>query len=101
MLAMQETLVQSLGQEGPWEKEIATHSSILAWRASWMEEPGRLQSMGFKESDTTEATQRARLIKDPKNYRRKIKNLQFGCFCESCLFFILYIVKMTQQKPKM
>ena len=44
--AMQETQVQSLGQEDPVEKEMATHSSILAWRIPWTEEPGRLQSMG-------------------------------------------------------
>ena len=41
---MRETWVQSLGQEGPLEKEMATHSSILAWRIPWTEEPGRLQS---------------------------------------------------------
>ena len=39
---MQETLVQSLGQEDPLEKEMATHSSILAWKIPWTEEPGRL-----------------------------------------------------------
>ena len=44
--AMQETWVPSLGQEGPLEKGIATHSSILAWRIPWTEKPGRLQSMG-------------------------------------------------------
>ena len=38
--------VRSLGQEDPLEKEMATHSSILAWKIPWMEEPGRLQSMG-------------------------------------------------------
>ena len=43
--AMQETWVQSLGQEDPLEKGMATHSSILAWRIPWAEEPGRLQSM--------------------------------------------------------
>ena len=43
---MQETWVRSLGQEVPLEKEIATHSSILASKIPWMEEPGRLQSMG-------------------------------------------------------
>ena len=51
---MQETRVRSLCREDPLEKEMATHSSILAWRISWTEEPGRLQSMGSKESDTTE-----------------------------------------------
>ena len=43
---MQETWVQFLGQEDPLEKEMATHSSILAWRIPWTEEPGGLQSMG-------------------------------------------------------
>ena len=46
--AMQETQARSLGQEDPLEKEIATHSSILAWRILWTEEPGRLQSMGWQ-----------------------------------------------------
>ena len=43
---MQETRVRSLGREDPLEKEMATHSSTLAWRIPWREEPGRLQSMG-------------------------------------------------------
>ena len=42
---MQETRVRSLGREDPLEKEMATHSSTLAWKIPWMEEPGRLQSM--------------------------------------------------------
>ena len=50
--AMWETWVQSLGQEDPLEKEMATHSSILAWRIPWMEELGGLQSTGCKEQDT-------------------------------------------------
>ena len=50
---MQEMWVQSLGQED-LVKEMATHSSILAWKIPWMEEPGRLQSVGSQESDTTE-----------------------------------------------
>ena len=44
--AMQGTWIQSLGQEDPLEKEMATHFSTLAWKIPWMEEPGRLQSMG-------------------------------------------------------
>ena len=44
--AMRETWVRSLGWEDPLEKEMATHSSILAWKIPWTEEPGRLQSMG-------------------------------------------------------
>ena len=44
--AMLETRVRSLGQEDPLEKEMAIHSSIIAWKIPWTEEPGRLQSMG-------------------------------------------------------
>ena len=46
LLAMQETWVQSLGWEDPLEKEMATHSSIVAWRIPWTEEPGGVPSMG-------------------------------------------------------
>ena len=46
-LPMQETEVQSLGQEDPLDKGMTTHSSILAWRISWTEKPGRLQSIGL------------------------------------------------------
>ena len=52
-LPMQETWVQSLDQEDPLEEEMATHSSNLAWRIPWTEEPRRLQSMGLQELDTT------------------------------------------------
>ena len=47
---VQETQVQSLGQEDTLEKGMATHSSILAWGLPWMEEPGRLQSMGSQRA---------------------------------------------------
>ena len=46
--AMQKTRVQSLGWEDPLKKEMATRSSTLAWKIPWMEEPGRLQSMGLQ-----------------------------------------------------
>ena len=52
MLAMQETWVRFLGWEDPLEKEMATHSSILAWKIPWTEKPARLQSMESQESDT-------------------------------------------------
>ena len=45
---MQETQVRSLGEEDPLEKEMATHSSILAWRIPWTEKPGGLQVMGLQ-----------------------------------------------------
>ena len=48
--AMQETQVQSLSQEDALEKGMATHSSLLAWRIPWTEEPGRLQSMGLQRA---------------------------------------------------
>ena len=48
--AKQETWVQSLSWEDPLEKEMATHSSILAWKIPWTEEPGGLQSMGLQKS---------------------------------------------------
>ena len=51
--AKQKTWVWFLGQEDPLEKEMATHSSTLTWRIPWTEEPGRVQSMGYKESDMT------------------------------------------------
>ena len=47
---MRETQVRSLGQEDLLEKEMATHSSTLAWKIPWMEEPGRLQSMGSQRA---------------------------------------------------
>ena len=47
--AMQETQIQSLGWEDPLEKGMATHSSILAWRIPWIEESGRVQSMGSQQ----------------------------------------------------
>ena len=48
MQEMEQTKVQSLGWEDPLEKGMATHSSILAWRIPWTEEPGRLQSIGLQ-----------------------------------------------------
>ena len=50
---MQDTWVRFLGREDPLDKEMATHSSILAWRIPWTEEPGRLKSMELQESDMT------------------------------------------------
>ena len=64
MKETQETRVGSLGWEDPLEKEMATHSSILAWRISWTEEPGRLQSVELQgvrpdlATKTTKATKK-------------------------------------------
>ena len=56
MQGLQESWLQSLGQEDPLEKDMANHSSILAWRIPWTEEPGRLQSMRLQRVGLTEAT---------------------------------------------
>jgi len=61
--AMQETQVQSLGQEDPLEKGMATHSSILAWRIPWTEEPSKLQSMGSRRARRNLASDTHRMIK--------------------------------------
>ena len=53
---MQETRIQSLGQEDSREEGMATHSSILAWRIPWTEEPGELQSMGLQRDRHDQAT---------------------------------------------
>ena len=55
MQKIQEMWVQSLSQKDTLEEEMIPHSSILAWKIPWTEEPGGLQSMGLKESDTTES----------------------------------------------
>ena len=55
MQEMQETQVPFLGWEDPLEEGMEICSNLLAWRSPWTEEPGRLQSMGHKESDMTEA----------------------------------------------
>ena len=60
--AMQETQVRSLHQEDPLEKEMATHSSILAWRIPRTEEPGEPQSIGSQRIDRTEMTEHAMFL---------------------------------------
>ena len=68
--AMWETWVRSLGWEDPLEKEMATHSSILAWRIPWTEELGGLQSTGRKESDTTERLHFHKCFRNPSFLQR-------------------------------
>ena len=63
--AMQEAWVRSLGREDTLEKEMATHSSVLAWRIPWAEKPGGLQSMGRKESDTAELASTTKICPQP------------------------------------
>ena len=56
LIAVQETRVRFLGQEDPLVKEMATHTSTLAWKTPWTEEPGRLQSMGLQRVGHNRAT---------------------------------------------
>ena len=69
--SMWETQVQSLGQEDPLEKCMATHSSILAWRIPWTEEPGRLQSMGSQSRTRLKRTEHARVCLDEQDPARR------------------------------
>ena len=62
MQETQETLAGSLGWKNPLEKETATHSSILAWRISWTEEPCGLQSMGLQRVRQNRVTERAHTV---------------------------------------
>ena len=68
---VRETQVQSLGWEDPLEKEMATHSSILAWRIPWREKPGGLQSMR-SELDTTEQLTRSLLLSLTSIHQRPV-----------------------------
>ena len=61
MQEMQEMQVRSLGWEDPLEKEMATRSSILAWKIPWTEEPGRLQSMGLQRVENNRAIEHAHI----------------------------------------
>ena len=74
--AMQDTRVQSLGWEDPLEKEMATHSSILAWRIPWTKKPGGLQSMG---------SQRVYVLLIPGS--KIFSPCRFESLVVSCLFF--------------
>ena len=67
--AVQETQVRSLGWEDPLEEKLAIHSSILAWRVPWTEEPGRLQSMDSQELDMTERLSLSFKIKGKNGYK--------------------------------
>ena len=77
--------VQSLGQEDPLEKEMATHYSSFAWEIPWTEEPGGIQSMGPKELDTTERVstiQHILIIRDTKSHEAPLKSEADCLYCE-------------------
>ena len=81
--AMWKTSVQSLGGEDTLEEDMATHSSILAWRIPWTKEPGELQSWGRKESDTTEQ------LRTHSHYYISISSYPF--FLSSIIAFYLHM----------
>ena len=74
MLEMQEMGVQSLGWEDPLEKEMATHSSILAWEIAWSEEPGVLQSMGWQSVGHD-------LVTQPQSQALTLDTTAVSCVC--------------------
>ena len=82
MQKLQEIQVQFLGWEDPLEEGTVTHSSVLAQRIPWTEEPGRLQSIGSKESDMTEVT-------EPASNKIELNSLIYHLFfCASCLYML-------------
>ena len=77
---MRETQVRSLGREDALEKEMATHSSTLAWKIPWTEKPGKLQSMGSQESDMTDGFHSLSFLQKEQvsnNAEKHICNLNF------------------------
>ena len=77
--AMWETQVHSLGREDPLEKEMATHSSILAWRIPWMEEPSKLQSTGSQRVGHDRATSHDLILFD-----------EVSVFCPFYFYLFIY-----------
>ena len=96
---MQETQVRSMGQEDPLEKEIAMHSSILAWEIPWTEEFDRLQFMGSKRVGHN-------LAMDHEHERRRVYSLSQGSlynlepFTNINIIIIFFLTKQLQNKQK-
>ena len=89
---MKQRRVQSLGREKPLEKEVVTHSAILAWRIPWTEDPGGLKSMGSQESDTIQQ------LSHQYHSQLMAQNPNFPQICESLCFdkvnILLFIVSI-------
>ena len=92
--AVWETGVQSLGKEDPLEKEMATPSSILAWRIPWTEEPGRLQSAECRRIDAFELWCWRRLLRVPWNARRSNQSILKEISPESSLEGMMLKLKL-------
>ena len=81
---MQKMLIPSLGQEDSLEKEMATHSSILAWEIPWTEEPSGLQSTGSQKSRTRLRAKYSIAYRKQKPTGSPQQKLSFPSFCENC-----------------
>ena len=88
--AIRETCVRSLGQEDPLEKEMATHSSILAWKIPWVEEPSGLQSMGLQRVGHDLATSLIFTLTCETDLQKHCYNLCQRMFCSCCLLGVLW-----------
>ena len=104
---MQETWVRSLGQEDPLEKEMATHSSTLAWKIPWTEKPCRLQSMGSQSrtrlSDFTSLHSVVRKSMCIISFSIKIEKLSSGgCVCmyidELCMYVCMFVCEHKHKR---
>ena len=97
---MQETWVWSLGWEDPLEKEMVTHSSILAWRIPWMEKPGKLQSMGLQRVRHDWATSLTHSFTHSlvaQEYSREFTSLSQPGICKEIYDLIqVYFTNITQ-----
>ena len=87
---MRETWVRSLGQEDPLEKEMAIHSSTIAWKIPWTEEPGRLQSMGSQRVGHDWATSHTHC-----QWMLSAKMDRYQTISASCLISIIFISRIT------
>ena len=86
---MRETRVRSLGWEDPLEKEMVTHSSILAWRIPWMEEPGRLQSTGSQRVGHDGG------LNNRRNWVQSLWEITLFFFCKSENVLLILLTKYT------
>ena len=105
---MRETWARSLDQEDPLEKEMATHSSTLAWKILWMEEPGRLQSMGSQRVRHDWATSLSRCLRpgnlgmylySSKNKMRKISEIFVSQILWDCCIISSFFLMMKLNFP--
>ena len=95
--AVQETQVWSLGQEDPLEEEMATHSSILAWKIPWPEEPGGLQSKGLQRIGHNWVTW-AHIIYNLRFISLFHTNMNELNVCMECVFFLYFKAKTEKRR---